>query len=217
MSTVPPSPRIFHITHVDNLTAIITAGGLWSDAQMIAQGKGHASVGISNIKHRRLGLPVKCHEGLRVGECVPFYFCPRSVMLYLLHRSNHAELDWSGGQEPIVHLEADLHASVAWADHYGRPWAFSLSNAGAGYAQFRHRLDQLDEVDWTAVAATDFRDPAVKEGKQAEFLVFESFPWPLVRRVGVCTPAIAARVREVIVGTPGSHRPDVEVLRSWYY
>ena len=58
---------------------------------------------------------MKCRPGLNVGDCVPFYFCPRSVMLYLIHRANHPELDYRGGQGPIVHLEADLHEAANWA------------------------------------------------------------------------------------------------------
>ncbi len=59
-------------------------------------------------------------------------------------------------------------------------------------SEFRHRLDQLGEVNWTAVAATDFRDAAVKEGKQAEFLLHGFFAWRLVRRVGVLSRPVYA-------------------------
>ena len=92
---------------------------------------------MSSIKQRRLSLPVKCHPGNCVGDYVPFYFCPRSVMLYLIYRGNHPELTYRGGQGPIIHLEADLSAVVAWANENGRRWAFTLSNAGAVYTQFR--------------------------------------------------------------------------------
>jgi ssDNA thymidine ADP-ribosyltransferase, DarT len=27
-----------------------------------------------------------------VGEYVPFYFCPRSITLFLLHKGNHVDL-----------------------------------------------------------------------------------------------------------------------------
>ena len=35
MSTPPANPRIYHITHVDNLGSIVAAGGLVSDATMV--------------------------------------------------------------------------------------------------------------------------------------------------------------------------------------
>jgi hypothetical protein len=91
VSAVPDRPAIYHITHVDNLPSILAAGGLWSDAEMLARGGPAAQIGMSGIKTRRLGLPLKCHPGDHVGDYVPFYFCPRSVMLYILHCANHAE------------------------------------------------------------------------------------------------------------------------------
>ncbi len=100
---VPGNPRIYHITHVDNLAAILAAGELWSDARVSASQASAAPIGITKIKQRRLALPVHGHTGLCVGACVPFYFCPRLVMLYLLHMGNHPEVTYRGGQDPIVH------------------------------------------------------------------------------------------------------------------
>src|SRR5437016_7051316 len=133
---------------------------------MIMRGGPSAAIGMAAIKKSRLTLPLKCHKGDCVGDYVPFYFCPRSVMLYVIHQANHPELAYKGGQGPIVHLEADLHATVAWAQGVSRRWAFSLSNAGAAYSQFRASLSNLHEVNWPAVAANDWAAPEIKEGKQ---------------------------------------------------
>jgi len=211
----PPNPKIFHITHVDNLASIVRDGALFSDAAMMARGGPEATIGMSTIKQRRLILPVDCHAGTRVGEYVPFYFCPRSVMLYLIHRGNSPELAYRGGQGPIVHLEADLHEVIAWANGIGRRWAFSLSNASARYAQFRRDADQLDQIHWAAVAANDWQAPEIKEGKQAEFLVHGSFPWTLVTRIGVASAGIRNRVLAAIDGA--SHQPRVGTAPAWYY
>jgi len=179
------------------------------------QRPGGTVIGMGGIKQRRLGLPVACHPGAKVGDFVPFYFCFRSIMLYVIHCANHPELAYRGGQQPILHLEADLRAAVAWAEANGRRWAFSLSNAGATYTQFRTGLDRLEEIDWDAVAATDFRAADVKEAKQAEFLVEGSLPWGLVERIGVHSRGIAPRVAAAMEGA--AHRPLVEVRRDWYY
>ncbi|GIV76427.1 MAG: hypothetical protein KatS3mg050_0821 [Litorilinea sp.] len=61
--SVPPYPKLYHITHVDNLSSILEAGGLWSDAAMIRRGGPETGIGISEIKQRRLRLPVKCQPG----------------------------------------------------------------------------------------------------------------------------------------------------------
>jgi hypothetical protein len=167
-----------------------------------------------DIKQRRLTeLTLTSHPGLYVGACVPFYFCSRSVMLYLLHKANHPGLTYRGGQEPIVHLEADLHAVVGWANSNGRRWAFTLQNAGSRYFEDRCSLEQLDQIDWEAVQATQWM--ACKEQKQAEFLIEHSFPWHLVERVGVNSPKIYRTVSEFLP-TDG-HRPLVEVRSDWYY
>jgi hypothetical protein len=168
---------------------------------------------MDSIKQRRLALHLTSHPSLRVGDCVPFYFCPRSVMLYLIYQANHPDLAYRGGQQPIVHFEADLHSVVAWANQKKRRWAFTLSNAGSNFFEDRSDLAQLDEVDWNAVGASDWRN--CKDGKQAEFLLELSFPWHLVERIGVHSlPAY----RKVVDALPANgHRPAVERRPEWYY
>ncbi|GAA5504204.1 hypothetical protein Dxin01_03973 [Deinococcus xinjiangensis] len=144
---VPINPKIYHITHVDNLTRIVTEGGLWSDAAILQRGGPTAMIGMDRLKKRRLEeLSIDCLDGVKVGECVPFYFCPRSVMLFLIHQCN-PQVAFKGGQGPIVHLEADLHEVLAWATSKQVPWAFSLSNAAAYYVEFRTDVRQLHEID----------------------------------------------------------------------
>jgi hypothetical protein len=177
MENIKAQPKIYHITHLRNLPQIVTHGGLWSDAKRVELGFSCKVVGMSEIKRRRLEeIEVDCHPGTKVGQYVPFYFCYRSIMLYILHRGNHPDLSYREGQGPIVHLQADLHATVNWANEKGIRWAFSTVNASAKYASFYASLNKLAEVNWRAVAATDFSNLEIKDGKQAEFLVFEWFP-----------------------------------------
>ena len=194
---------------------IVSEGFLVSDAVMIERGSPATTIGMSSIKQRRLALPVDGHPGDYVGDFVPFYFCSRSVMLYLLYRGNHPELTYKEGQGPIVHLEADLHAVVAWANEENRRWMFTLSNAGARYAPFRSDLSRLDEIDWNAVSANNWRATNVKEGKQAEFLVHDSFPWDLVSRIGVRSMGVKTQVDEALKIV--QHRPKIEIKPDWYY
>lgn len=211
--TVPANPRIYHITHVDNLQQIVTEGALWSDAVMVQRGGPPAAIGMNSIKYDRLTKrPVKCYPADFVGAYVPFNFCPRSVMLYILHKDNAPGLTYHGGQGPLIHLEADLMEAIAWADAVPRRWAFTLANAGAVLTEFRNSVDRLDDIDWSAVATNDWS--GVKDGKQAEFLMYESFPWSLVRSIGVHSTAVEARVNGILGGA-GS--PQVAVRRDWYY
>lgn len=216
MTTPPENPKIYHITHLDNLEGILEEGVIWSDAMMVKQKLDCNLVGMNKIKRRRLEeLEVDCHAPRMVGDFVPFNFCPRSVMLFILHRGNLEELTYKGGQRPMIHLQADLSEVVTWADGEGVPWAFSDRNAGAYLASFYDDLEKLGEVNWDAVQATDFRPSGIKEGKQAEFLYFESFPWELVEKIGVYDATIKQRVKSKLA--PVEHSPQVLVKPSWYY
>jgi len=216
MVKIPKNPKIYNITHIGNLENILYYEVIWSDAKRLELGLECEIVGMSEIKRRRLEeLEVKCHSGTMVGEYAPFYFCPRSIMLYILYMGNHPGIDYHEGQEPIIHLQADLKASVKWATNNNILWAFSDINAGTYAAQFYDDLSQLNDIiNWSAIEATDWRDAAIKEYKQAEFLIYESFPWELVEKIGVCN----RRIRDQVIEKLGSRdSPEVRIERDWYY
>jgi hypothetical protein len=211
---MPTNPKIYHIVHVDRLPSIIENGRLWCDAVIVGRFNSGTTIGINNIKVRRLNeLTLTSHPDLHVGECVPFYFCPRSVMLYLIDQGTHPDLDYRGGQGPIVHLEADLRQTVAWADARDQRWAFTLSNAGSRYFEDRCNLAQLAEIDWDAVQSNKWA--GCSEGKQAEFLIEQEFPWDLISRIGVLNLRVQAQVTTALGAA--SHRPLVAVKPEWYY
>lgn len=211
---VPERPKIYHIVHVERLPSILEAGVLWCDAEVTRRSSSGTTIGMSHIKKCRLEeLKLTAHPDLHVGDCVPFYFCPRSVMLYVICKGNHPELTYQGGQTPIVHLEADLYNSVETAARNHRRWALTTSNAGARYFENFSDLSNLDKIDWQAVQATDWRH--CKENKQAEFLMEGSFPWFLFERVGVATDTVR---RQVVALLEAHHlSTPVEIMRDWYY
>ena len=211
---VPAQPKLYHICHVDRLASILADGGLWCDAEIRRRESVGTTIGMSGIKQRRLSeLTLSSHPDIHVGDCVPFYFCPRSVMLYLVYQGNHPELGYRGGQSPIIHLEADMHTAVAWAQEQGRRWAFTLSNAGSYFFEDRADLACLNEIDWGAVQARDWKH--CKEGKQAEFLMEQGFPWHLIERIGVYSRPFYSQVVNAM--TAITHKPTVEIRTEWYY
>lgn len=217
---VPARPKIYHIVHVDRLESIIADGCLWCDAEIVKHTPPGTTIGMNDIKQRRLKeLFLTSHPSLHVGDCVPFHFCPRSIMLYLIHCGNHLEMVYRGGQRPIIHLEADLHASVTWANQNNRCWAFTLSNAGSYYFEDRCDIMQLDEINWESVQTNQWGGngiaSSIKEGKQAEFLLEYSYPWHLIERIGVYSQVLYRQVANTL--PKGSHRPQVEIRTEWYY
>jgi ssDNA thymidine ADP-ribosyltransferase, DarT len=212
---VIPSPiKIYHIVHVDRLPSIVANDCLWCDAVAVTRVSAGTSIGMNAIKQRRLSeLNLNSYPDLHVGDCVPFYFCPRSVMLYVIHQANNPELAYRGGQGLILHFESDLNKVVAWAEAQSVRWAFTLSNAGSSFFEDRNDLASLSEIDWDAIQASDWR--MHKEGKQAEFLLEQRFPWHLIERIGVNNHEI---YQQVVNALPtNKHRPNVEIRTDWYY
>lgn len=100
-----------------------------------------------------------------------------------------------------------------WATEARQRWAFSYSNAGAYYARFGSRPEDLDQLHWDAIAALDFRDKDVAEHKQAELLIHERFPVDLVERIGVYSVTVLRQATELVF--KAGHRPVVEVHPQW--
>ena len=205
--------KIYHIVHIDNLPSIIEDGYLFSDATMRQRPQGGVVIGMNKIKERRLTLPLTSNPSLNVGECVPFYFCPRSVMLYMFKRGNSPEITYRGGQEPIIHLVADMYKTASWADENNLRWAFTDSNAGSGYFYDYSDFRSLNAIDWVAVHAEQWSGRQDK--KQAEFLVERHVPWELIEEIGVYSSRQHEQVNSIIGSRPINLQTSVQ--RKWYY
>ncbi|GAA3908194.1 DUF4433 domain-containing protein [Actinoplanes auranticolor] len=92
---------IYHFTHIDNLEAIRTAGILRCDA-VAREGMTRTEVGAADIKESRRRRTIPIEPGGRVGEYVPFYFAPRSPMMYRIacDRRDSIPNRYAGGRVP---------------------------------------------------------------------------------------------------------------------
>jgi len=217
VTKISTHPKIYHITHINNLTSIVDAGLIEADSLRIQHGAGQTPIGMTDIKRRRLSeIQVSSHPNTMVGDYVPFYFCYRSIMLYILHMSNHPDLShYRDGQGPILHFQIDMKSAINWANQNEIRWAFSDGNAGSYYTAFYNNLSDLDKINWDAVFATDFRDSLVKEGKQAEFLIHASCPWKLIEKIGVYNRSTFDHVSNILQNSP--YKPALSIERTWYY
>ena len=207
MSHTPEKTFIYHITDVENLPGILAENGLHSDAAMVKREPG-VIIGYDHIKKRRLkDIPIPCCTWRRVGEFVPFYFCPRSPMLFTINKGNTGRQ--AGCQKTIVHFVSTMAAGIAT----GKAWAVSSGNAGAFHTTFKASTEALDELDWTAIRAVSWQGK--QHQKSAEFLVADFFPWTAIQEIGCQNAATLGRVRELIGAAP--HQPPVALQPNWYY
>ena len=212
---VPKNVRIYHIVHISKLPAIIKEGFLVSDAEIQKRTIVGETIGMRRIKERRLSLPLSSCPGLKVGDCVPFYFCPRSPMLYVLNKDNSPDLEYHGGQEPIVHLAAYLKKAIEWASANKIRWAFTNSNAGSYYFEDYADIKNLDKIDWEAVKSTQWLER--RDKKQAEFLVERFFSWDLFDEIGVYSIRQKQAVHTILGESQSLQNINVSVEKEWYY
>jgi len=172
-------------------------------------------IGILNLKDKRLSRAIPCHENLMVGACVPFYYCPRSVMLYLLYRGNHPNLDYKDGQARVVHLQFDLDKVFEWARANDKRVAVTDRNAGSVFFDAWPGLEGLQHLDWAAINAKDWK--SCKEHKQAEFLVEDCVPAHLIERIGVLSSG--DELTQVVQACKKSGLGSIEcsAVPEWYY
>lgn len=134
-------------------------------------------------------------------------------MLFLFYKNNSQDITYCGGQEPIIHLVADLQKTIAWANAKKKRWAFTSSNAGSYYFNSYTDLDQLDKIDWNVVNATYWE--GCRETKQAEFLIEGQFPFELIERIGVYSQQYYQNVNQIVSNMRNA--PIVEIKQDWYY
>lgn len=213
----PDRILLYHIVHYDKLPFILNSGKsgeLLCDSDVQRQQLVGTSIGMDKIKNRRMNeLTLHSYPELFVGDCVPFYFCPRSIMLYMFHQNNHSDIAYRDGQEPIVHLVFKMLDVIRWADSNERKWVFTDSNAGSRYFNDYNDLASIDKLNWEAIRANYWGN--CKEEKQAEFLVERSLPWHLIRGIGVYSQEYYDKVDEAIAFA--NHKPPIEIFREWYY
>jgi len=204
---------IYHITHLENLPTILAQGGLWCDRESAQRGLVKIGIAHAHIKERRARRVVPVGAGGTLADYVPFYFAPRSPMLFAIER-NQVE-GYRGGQSSVLHLAATAQAVAA----QGKAIAFTDGHADISFSRFFTDLAHLDKLDWKVMAETYWNDTPSdgdrKRRRQAEFLVHQFFPWQLVTEIGVMNQTVAEQVKAALANAP--HVPVVTVRRGWYY
>ena len=209
----PSQIPILHITHINNLSSIISDGFLWSDKMQLTKKHCQQAIGLPHIKQRRLNeIEVTCHPGTMVGDYVPFYFHVHTPMLYYIYKRGE-ELGYKGGQKDIVYLVANMNVAINWAERNNKKWAFTNGNAGAYLCEFFNKLVDLNKINWEAVRQHYWSD--CKDAKQAEFLLYEKFSWNIINLIGVYDEIHRAQVEQII--EKSTHKPTVKIQKSWYY
>ena len=133
----PRPTRLFHITAIANLPAICGARALLAKNAGVAAGIAYQNIAYQGAQGARAMRAVPSPPGGFVHDYVPFYFAPRSPMLFTINRGNVVGCPWR--QPDIVHLETTVEAAVAC----GRPYVFYDRNATLAFSKAHTNLAEL--------------------------------------------------------------------------
>lgn len=212
--TRPKPTRLFHFTRVEHLRSIVQRG-LSCDRRVKTSGLLSIEVGNPAIKALRASRPVLVEPGGVVADYVPFYFAPRSPMMYSIHSGNVP--GYSGGTDRLIYLTTTLERLV----RLGLDVVLTDRNAALAYAAFVRADDgEPNEtfIDWPLMMQKMWNNtedsPDRKERRMAECLVHQSVPWSAFEHIAARSPDVA---REVERALGGASRPSVAVRPAWYF
>jgi len=171
------------------------------------------NIAYSNLKQRRRATIVEVAPGGTLADYVPFYFGPRSPMLFTYSQGNVTGR--RENQDEIIYLVSTAEYVVS----LNLPFAFTDGHPVVEPKSFFNDLRHLQEIDFQIMNGKYWFDtdayPDRKRRRQAEFLVHQQFPWTAVQALAVRTSAMHGRVVDLI--QHAEHRPTCIVRPDWYY
>ena len=215
---------IFHITAIANLPAIADEGALCSKSLLSDNNMEYSNIAYQGAQGRRAVKLVELDPGGAIHDYVPFYFAPRSPMLFTINKGNVP--DCSHRQEDIVHFITTAEST----DDAGLSSVFFNYNATLDIAECFNDLDDLDQIDWDLF----FEFPRIDgycrywhsrmdnpryvrrmETRQAEFLVHERVPLDLIGGIGTYDQEKADEVQRILADA--DVELPVQVKSGWYF
>jgi len=200
------SKLLFHITDYRNLSSILKNGGLSSYAKLRSTEVSYKDIAHQNIQERRSTTEIQVPPYGVLHNYVPFYFAPRSPMLYAI--ANGIVEGFEGNQSDIIYLVANIDK----IRESGKRFVFTDGHAIMALTDFYNDLNDLNEIDWPLMEGTYWHDtdqyPDRKRKRQAEFLVYESVPLECILGIGVQTKQMKTTIENLLL----EHNIDMKVL-----
>lgn len=216
MTARPVPTHVAHFTHVDHLTSM-TEYGLLSDTAAHNSDLLTAEVGNLDIKDQRRQRAVPGHPRRTVAEHVPFYFAPRSPMMYSIFKGNVPS--YGDGTTKLVYLLSSLER----LHDLGYSPILTDRNAALAYAEYREfdPEDPIDDdfIDWPLMGETywnnTLENPQRRERRMAEALVPERIAWDAITGIATKSDLVADEVRGLLAASQSS--VAVSVRPHWYF
>lgn len=185
----------YRITHIQNMPYILEQG-MVSKQHPLAN-RAYIQIGNPEIIDVRSNTAVRIAGYGDFSEYVPFYFTPRSMMLYNIVTGYRSPLVPKRNREEIVVIRC-LMEQLATLEH----WFFTNGQGNDSISRHFHDLDKLSEIDWESIQQSNFSkndgDFDRPRRYQAEFLVRHVVPLSHIESLHVYNEAAKSAVEKML-------------------
>jgi hypothetical protein len=200
--------EVFHFTNIQNIPGICEARALLCDGRRPGAIR---NVDVNAVEaRRRRQVPIA--PGGVLGDYVPFYFAPRSPMLYRVITGWNVTLGRTRQSEiAFFILDLDDHPN---GNVCGQPSIVSNGHPLSGYAQFSTATSENVEacVDWEVMRNDQWNntddDPTRMHRRQAELLVHDHVP---IDESGIAIAVLTDEARNYLQKSLSDRKVPVEV------
>lgn len=180
----PQRKYCYRITHIGNLPLILQNGIV--NKYHPKSSLDYVEIGNPEIIDVRSTMPVRINGYGNIGEYVPFYFTPKSIMLFnIITGHRHPQVQKRNRSEILV-----LRCLIQELMKLPR-WFFTDGQANIKDGTVKHYSDStyLERIDWLCIQQGNFTksddDFDLPRRYQAEFLVHREVPLKSIESLNV--------------------------------
>jgi hypothetical protein len=201
--------RIYHLTHVRNLPAILESGILYADQNPAWDVRPVVDIASVATREDRRTTPVAGSGDATVAHFVPFFLSPNASIWQSI-RSGEPEpglsRDVAGADVSEFVLLVSTVKTIAESDA-----SYVVSDADAAHVLTRFATTHDDAERSLRRLRADMISDSLEH---AEFLVRESVPFTAISLIGVAHDKARAAVKQALSGA--AHAPKVAVYPPWF-
>ncbi|MEZ4888393.1 MAG: DUF4433 domain-containing protein [Chitinophagales bacterium] len=205
----PQQGAIFRITHIDNLPFILEQGLHCRYCQ--PQDPNFAPIGSGDIISKRDKFRIPIAPNGVLSDYVPFYFAPRSPMLYNVYSKS----DSPPLQREIVYLVSKAQIIADSSLQY----VFTDGHAIMNFTQYYNDVKDLERIDWDTMRLKYWNDTPEdndrKRKRMAEFLVYNHLPIECVKMIVVLDENMKNHVDNLV--QKAKRNIIAQVRKKWFF
>jgi ssDNA thymidine ADP-ribosyltransferase, DarT len=191
----PKRKYCYRLTHINNLNLLLQNGLVYQYHPKASSD--YIDIGNAQIIDVRSTTPVKIDNYGMIGDYVPFYFTPKSIMLYNIITGYRHPLVPKRNQDELLLIRC-LIADLAKLPQ----WFFTDGQGNNSLSHHYNDLARLDEIDWESIQNSHFsktdNDTDRPRRYQAEFLVHEQVKVQAIESLQVYSQQAANQVIDVL-------------------